>query len=54
MIKIEFEFTTPHGVYRDAIVLPDDHRFTATEIQLMKEKRVGDWIAAVTAVPEGE
>jgi hypothetical protein len=53
-MKIDFEFETPHGVFRDAIVLPDDHSFTASELQLMKEKRVDDWIAAVTAVPEGE
>ena len=53
-MKIDFEFTTPHGVFRDALVLPDDHQFTGEEIQLMKEKHVDDWIAAITAVPEGE
>ena len=51
---IAFEFPTSHGVFRDAIHLPDDHQFTATELQLMKEKRVDDWVAAVTAVPEGD
>lgn len=51
---IVFEFETNHGVFRDAIHLPDNHTFTVEEIQLMKEKRVDDWIAIVTAVPEGE
>lgn len=49
---IALEFPTPHGVYRDAIHLPDDHTFTESEIQLMKEKRVDDWLAVVNAVPE--
>lgn len=49
---IAVEFTTPQGVFRDAIHLPDNHTFTESEIQLMKEKRVDDWLAAVNAVPE--
>ena len=28
MIKIDFEFDTPYGVFRDALHLPDDHTFT--------------------------
>ena len=49
---IVVEFATPHGVYRDAIHLPDNHTFTESEIQLMKEKRIDDWLAVVNAVPE--
>lgn len=54
MIKIDFEFDTPHGVFRDALHLPDDHAFTDAEIQAMKEQRRDNWIAIVTAPPVEE
>lgn len=50
-MKIDFEFDTPHGVFRDALHLPDDHTFTDDEIQAMKQQRVDNWIAIVTAPP---
>ncbi len=50
-MKIDFEFTTPHGLFRDALHLPDNHKFTAAEIENMKKKRVDNWIAVVTAPP---
>jgi hypothetical protein len=53
-MKIDFEFDTPHGVFRDALHLPDDHTFTADEIQGMKQQRVDNWIAMVTAPPVEE
>lgn len=54
MIKIDFEFDTPHGVFRDALHLPVDHTFTDAEIQAMKEQRRDNWIAVVTAPPAEE
>lgn len=54
MHKIDFEFNTPHGVFRDALHLPDDHTFTDAEIQAMKEQRRDNWIAVVTAPPVEE
>lgn len=51
MIKIDFEFDTPYGVFRDALHLSDDHAFTEDEIQAMKEQRRDNWIAVVTAPP---
>lgn len=54
MIKIDFEYDTPHGVFRDALHLPDDHAFTEDEIQAMKEQRRDNWIAVVTAPPVEE
>ncbi len=42
MIKIDFEFDTPHGDFRDALHLPEEHTFTEADIQAMKE--VGDRI----------
>jgi hypothetical protein len=53
-MKIDFEFTTPHGLFRDALHLPDDHAFTDDEIQAMKQQRVDNWIAVVTAPPNEE
>jgi hypothetical protein len=50
-MKIDFEFNTPHGLFRDALHLPDDHTFTDAELQLMKDARVDGWIAVVTAPP---
>lgn len=50
-MKIDFEFDTPHGMFRDALHLPDDHTFTDAEIQAMKQQRVDNWIAVVTAPP---
>ncbi len=53
-MKIDFEFDTPHGMFRDALHLPDDQTFTAEEIQAMKQQRVENWIAVVTAPPVDE
>lgn len=51
MVKIDFDFETPHGKFADALHLPDDHGFTEAEIQAMKEQRRDNWIAIVTAPP---
>jgi hypothetical protein len=49
MIKIDFEFTTAHGKFRDAIHLPKDHTLTQEQIEAMKEQRRDNWISVVTA-----
>lgn len=54
MIKIDFQFETPHGKFADALHLPDDHAFTEEEIQAMKEQRRDNWIAVVNAPPTPE
>lgn len=54
MIKIDFEYDTPHGVFRDALHLPDGHGFSDSEIEAMKEQRRDNWIAVVTAPPVEE
>ena len=53
-MKIDFEFETPHGKFADALHLPDDHTLTDAEIQAMKQQRVDNWIAVVTAPPVEE
>jgi len=51
MIKIDFEFDSPHGVFRDALHLPENHGMTDAEIQAMKQQRFDNWIAIVNPPP---
>ena len=51
MVKIDFEFDSQYGVFRDALHLPDDHGMTDDEIQAMKQQRLDNWLAIVTAPP---
>ena len=48
-MKIDFFFDTPHGRFADALHLPDDHGLSEADIDAMKQERVNNWIAAVTA-----
>ena len=54
MLKIDFEFDSQYGVFRDALHLPEDHGMTDAEIQTMKQQRFDNWIAIVTAPPVEE
>ena len=53
-MKIDFEFQTEHGVFRDALHLPDDHGMTEAELDVLKQERVDNWIAVVSAPPSDE
>jgi hypothetical protein len=53
-MKIDFEFTTSYGVFRDALHLPDDHTFTDEQITAMKQERVDNWLFAIENPPEPE
>ena len=48
-MKIDFEFDTAHGKFRDALHLPDNHGLNDAEIEAMKVQRRDNWIAVVTA-----
>jgi hypothetical protein len=50
-MKIDFEFQTKYGTFRDALYLQDDHTFTEAEIQAMKDMRLSNWIYAVENPP---
>lgn len=50
MVSIEFEFETQYGLFRDALVLPDDHGLSDAELDAMKQQRLDNWIAAVTYI----
>lgn len=52
MITIQFEMTQDDKVFRDAIVLPDDHGLSDAEIDAMKKKRFTDWLAVLSAAAE--
>jgi hypothetical protein len=54
MIKIDFEFDSNYGVFRDALHLPDDHGLSDAEISAIKQQRFDNWIAIVNAVPTEE
>ena len=47
MVSIEFEFNTPYGAFRDALVLPDDHGLSDAELDAMKQQRLDNWLAVV-------
>ena len=53
-MKIDFEFDSKYGVFRDALHLPDDHTFTDAEIEAMKQQRFDNWMAIVDAPPTEE
>lgn len=54
MVKIDFEFQTDYGLFRDALHLPDDHGLTDEQIEAMKAERRDHWIAIVSAPPVEE
>ena len=51
MIKIDFEFTTPYGVFRDALYLPADHSYTQAQITEMQIERLNNWLFNVENPP---
>lgn len=51
-MKIDFEFTTKHGVFRDALYLDDDHTLSEAEITALKQERLDNWLYAVENPPE--
>ena len=51
MVSIVFEFDTQYGTFRDALVLPDDHGLSDAELDAMKQQRLDNWIAVITAPP---
>lgn len=53
-MKIDFEFQTNYGMFRDALHLLDDHGLTDEHIEAMKVERRDNWIAIVSAPPVEE
>lgn len=53
-MKIDFEFTTKYGVFRDALHLPDDHGLSDQQLEDIKQERLNNWIAIIEAPPQEE
>lgn len=51
MIKIDFEFESNYGVYRDALYLDNDNSLTEQEIEALKLERFNNWVYAVENPP---
>ena len=54
MIRIDFEFTTKYGKFRDALYLPEGHTLTDEQITAMKQERLDNWLFAVENPPQPE
>jgi len=51
-MKIDFSFDTQYGTFADAIWYPDDQPAPSdADIEAMKQQRLTNWIAVVTAPP---
>jgi hypothetical protein len=50
-VKIDFEFTTQYGVFRDALYLDDNHALSEAEINSLKQERLDNWMDAVENPP---
>jgi hypothetical protein len=53
-MKIDFEYSTPYGVYRDALYLDDGHGLSDEQIEAMKQERLNNWIAVIENPPVEE
>jgi hypothetical protein len=53
-MKIDFEFTTKYGIFRDAIYLSDDHALSEADITELKQSRLDNWLYAIENPPEPE
>lgn len=50
-MKIDFEYTTQYGVFRDALYLDDDHQLSDAEIETLKQERLNNWVFRVENPP---
>jgi hypothetical protein len=50
-MQIVFEFETPHGKFCDALYFEDDAIPDEAAIEAMKQERLDNWIAVITAPP---
>jgi len=51
-MKIDFSFNTPYGTFADALWLSDDQPLPSDDdIEAMKQQRLANWIAIITAPP---
>lgn len=46
-MEIRFSYETKYGIFGDVLVLPNDHTYTNSEIEAMKEQRRDNWVAHI-------
>ena len=51
-MKIEFEYSTPHGIFRDALYVEDN--VSEQDIEAMKQERLNNWLAIIENPPVEE
>lgn len=51
MITIYFEFD---NVYKDALILPEDHGLSDAEIEAMKQQRYNNWLTIINTPSQEE
>jgi hypothetical protein len=51
-MKIEFEYSTPHGIFRDALYVEDT--VSEQDIEAMKQERLNNWLAIIENPPVEE
>lgn len=54
MIKIDFEILMKHGVFKDAIYLPEEHTYTEQQIEDMKQARYQAWLDHVDTMSSAD
>jgi hypothetical protein len=55
MANINFEFDTPYGKFSDALWFAEDQGPPSdADIETMKQQRLDNWIAVITAPPVDE
>lgn len=53
-MKINFEFQTQYGVFKDALHLEESHGLTQAEIEVLKEERLNKWLHNIQNPPQSE
>jgi hypothetical protein len=53
-MKIDFQFDTPYGTFRDSLHLPDDHGLTPEQIEALQTERLNSWLHAIEHPPAPE
>jgi hypothetical protein len=53
MVTIDFTIEENGYTFKDAIVLPDDHTLTKTQIEKMKQARFQEWLTVINT-PQDE
>ena len=53
MISLPFEKSDETGqyVFRDALILPDDHGLSDDELEALRQKRFEDWMYVINNPP---